>query len=141
THFGEFEFGPPCTESKIRAAESAIGEKLPEDLRTLYLSFDGFYGPTRAQFLWPLFADNASGLVEMNNFLRGDNLFPQELITKCIFFGDNGIGPYWGLKKDLPDKAIRWDAEWGTDFEIVGDTLLDAWLAEKKFYDELPEQE
>jgi SMI1 / KNR4 family (SUKH-1) len=133
--FAGRHFGPASCEADLRRAEALLGEPLPESLRKLYLSFDGFLGPTDAGFLWSLFEEE--GLVAMNQFYRGDELFPQGLVTKCLFFGDNGCGPQWGFKRDLPGKVIRWDASWGTDFEIVADTPLEAWRAEKRLYDDL----
>jgi cell wall assembly regulator SMI1 len=133
--FAAYSFGPPCPETDIRRAEAALGESFPLAIRELYLAFDGFRGPTNAAFFWPLFGQE--GLVEMNQFYRGDDLFPQELVSKCLFFGDNGCGPQWGIKQDLPGKIIQWDAEWGPDFEVVGDSLLQVWGAEKQLYDSL----
>ncbi|WP_082839543.1 SMI1/KNR4 family protein [Gemmata sp. SH-PL17] len=130
-------FGRPCAESELQQAEQALGEPLPAALRELYLAFDGFRGPTDATFLWPLFAEE--GLVAMNQFYRGDPLFPQELVTQCLFFGDNGCGPQWGFKRDLPGRIIRWSAAWGTEFEVVGTSPFDAWRAEKEVYDALSE--
>jgi hypothetical protein len=128
-------FGPPCAEADIQRAEAALGEPLPPALRELYLAFDGFRGSTDASFLWPLFAEE--GLVAMNQFFRGDALFPQELVLRCLFFGDNGCGPQWGFKSDLPGQVIRWSAAWGEEFEVVGTNLLDVWRVEKQSYDSI----
>ena len=139
SHFAGHRFGSPCTEAAICRAEDALGEPLPPVLRELYLAFNGFLGPTDATFFWPLFESEpgAGGLVEINQFFRGDDLFPQDLVTRCLFFGDNGIGPQWGLHRDRPGQVIMWDARWGAEFEVTGDTPLAAWLAEKRFYDEV----
>jgi SMI1 / KNR4 family (SUKH-1) len=133
--FAGHHFGPPCTEADIRRAEALLGEPLPHVLRELYLAFDGFLGSTDAGFFWSLFG--TEGLVEMNRFFRDDDLFPQELVSRCLFFGDNGCGPQWGIKRDLPGKVMQWDAEWGEGFEIVGDSPLEVWRAEKQSYDAL----
>ena len=137
--FAGRRFGPPCTASAIRQAEDALGEILPPVLRELYLAFDGFNGPTDAAFFWPLSApeSGAGGLVEMNLFFRGDDLFPQELVCRCLFFGDNGTGPQWAVYRDRPGQVVKWDARWGNDVEFPGDSPLAAWLAEKRFYDEV----
>jgi hypothetical protein len=142
SHFFGFEFGAPCSETEIQQAEAALCERIPAILRELYGSFNGFRGPTNAAFFWPLFSPKPdySSLVATNRFFRQGDPFPQELIKECLFFGDSGIGFQWGLKKDLPGKIIRWDARWGMEFEIAGNTPLDAWLEEKKNYDELTEQ-
>jgi len=136
--FKGFEFGPHCTEEELRQAESLLGEPIPQLLRQLYQSFNGFLGPTAAQFLWPLRELSTGGVsfVEMNLFYRRDS-FPQRLTSQCLFYGDEGCGAQWGLKLDLPGKVIKWDAEWGEDFEIVGDDLLEVWLESKRRYDEL----
>ena len=141
SHFAGYDFGPPCSEADIRRAEAALGEELPAVLRELYLAFNGFLGPTNAAFFWPLFAwePEHAGLVEMNSFFRGDVLFPQQLVSQCLFYGDNGCGPQWGLKRDLPGQVIQWDARWGEDFAVVGDSPLAVWLAEKRMYDALGE--
>jgi hypothetical protein len=135
--FPGHSFGPPCSEADVRRAEAALGEPLPPILRELYLAFDGFRGPTNAAFFWPLFS--REGLIEMNRFYRGDDLFPQQLVSQCLFFGDNGCGPQWGFKRDLPGKVMRWDAEWGTDFEVAGESPIEVWRAEKQRYDSLAE--
>lgn len=53
---------------------------------------------------WPLFAhdEHGLGLVEMNLFYREDDLFPRGLVSQCLFFGDSGGGPQWGIKQDVP---------------------------------------
>ena len=96
-----------------------------------------------AGFFWPLFAhgENDPGLVEMNLLFRGDDLFPQGLVTQCLFFGDNGCGPQWGIKRELPGKVVLWDAEWGNQYEIAGEDPLEVWTAEKRMYEDLDAQE
>jgi hypothetical protein len=136
--FPGHSFGAPCTEEDIRRAEGALGELLPPILRELYLSFNGFLGSTNAGFFWSLFG--REGLVELNLFYRGHNVFPAELMSQCLFFGDNGCGQQWGFKRDLPGRVIQWDAEWGQDFEIVAGDPVDAWRVEKQLYDASDEQ-
>ncbi len=131
-------FGAPCMEADLRRAETLLGEPLPPVLRELYLAFDGFLGSTDAGYFWPLFG--AEGLVEMNWLFRSNDVFHQELVSQCLFFGDNGCGPQWGIKRDLPGKVIQWDAEWGTDFEVVGDSPIDVWKSEKLLYDAADEE-
>ena len=133
--FHGFAFGTPATPDDLQRAEGELGEPIPPVLRDLYLAFDGFLGPTNAQFLWPLFAEN--GLVRFNNFLRAGDEFPHEFVSSCIFFGDEGIGAMWGIKRDLPDAIILWDAEWGEDYEIVGSSPLDDWTRSKRDYEGL----
>lgn len=135
--FARNYFGPPCTVSDIERAEAVLREPLPTAIRELYLAFNGFLGPTDARFFWTLFGRN--GLVEMNQFIRGEDMLPQALVGKCPFFGSDGCGTHWGFKQDLPDRIIRWDAEW-EDSEIVGDKPLAVWRAAKQLYDSLREK-
>src|ERR1700729_3646404 len=90
--FAGFRFGAPCSEADIERAEAALGEPLPDVLRELYRAFDGFLGPTDAVFFWPLFAGRpgAAGLVDMNLFLRAEDDFLSDFVSRCIFFGDDG---------------------------------------------------
>lgn len=131
--FQGFPFGEPATLEDLTRVESKVGEPLPAILRDLYLAFDGFRGPTNARYLWPLFGKDS--LVEFNGFLRHGGEFPHDFVHSCIFFGDEGIGPMWGIKRDLPGSIICWDAEWGEDFEVVGATPLDVWLRSKHDFD------
>jgi SMI1 / KNR4 family (SUKH-1) len=138
-HFAGFSFGAPCSDAEIQRAEAALGEPIPDVLRELYRAFDGFLGPTDSVFFWPLFAGKwgECGLVDLNRFLREGDEFPRDLVSRCIFFGDDGGGPFWGIKRDLPGKVICWDAEWGDEFHMVGENPLEVWIAAKKAYEEL----
>lgn len=139
--FPDAIYGAPCADDELRRARVVLGEPLPSVLETFYRAFNGFRGPTNAAFFWPLFAspEAPTGLVDMNQFFRKniDDPFPLEIVSQCLFFGDDGVGAQWGYKKDLPGKIIKWDAEWGTDVEVIGDSPLDAWLAEKELYERL----
>jgi hypothetical protein len=90
-------------------------------------------------FFWPLFAGKWGefGLVDLNRFLHEGDEFPRDFVSRCIFFGDDGGGTFWGIKTDLPGKLIRWDAEWDEKFDVVGENPLEVWIAEKKAYEEL----
>jgi len=133
--FGRSSCGAPCSEADVQRAEQLLGWRMPDDFRSLYLVFDGFRGPTEAQFLWPLFAKD--GLVDFNRFLREGSDFPRGFVDSCVFFGDAGIGDMWGFKRELPGQVIRWSASWGEDFEIAGASPVDVWLKEKETYEEI----
>jgi hypothetical protein len=138
-HFAGFSFGAPCSDAEVQRAEAALGERIPGVLRELFLAFDGFLGPTDSVFFWPLFAGKWGdyGLVDLNRFLREDDEFPRDLVSRCIFFGDDGGGPFWGIKRDLPGKVIEWEASWGDEFNVVGENPLEVWIEAKKGYEEL----
>src|SRR5438132_7173472 len=103
--FAGHSFGAPWNDADVRKAEAALGESLAPVLRELYLAFDGFRGPTNAAFFWPLFG--REGLVEMNQFYRGDDLFPQELISHVLFYDDNGCAPQVSLNRDWPGEDVH----------------------------------
>jgi hypothetical protein len=132
-HFPDASFGAACSELDILRAEEALGEPLPKILRELYLGFDGFRMSVGVDALLPLFGRD--GLVEINRFFRSAPEFPTEFVSRFLFFGDDGSGVYWGIKQELPGKVVRWDSEWGADFEVVGDDPLAAWLAVKQMYE------
>ncbi len=143
--FPDAAFRRPCSDDDIRRANAALGAPLPAILEEFYRAFNGFRGPTNAAFFWQLFASkkNPTGLVEMNRFFRDnvDDPFPREIVSQCLFFGDDGIGAQWGFKKNQQGKIIKWDARWGSEVEVVGESPLEAWLAEKAIYDEMEQGE
>jgi hypothetical protein len=60
----------------------------------------------------------------------------QTFISQCLFFGYDGCFGYWGYKRDLPGKIIRWgDEERMPTFTVVGDHPLDGWRTEKQACD------
>ena len=136
--FEGHSIGPACTDADIRRAEAALGEPLPAALRELYLAIDGFRGPTDARFFWPLFG--YPGLVRSNQFFRSGEPFPRGLVSRCLFFGEDGCGPQWGFHADRPGRVIRWDAEWGDDFEEVGASPLEVWRTAVQWYASLDEE-
>ncbi|EDY15757.1 hypothetical protein CfE428DRAFT_6718 [Chthoniobacter flavus Ellin428] len=136
--FRGFPFGAPATLEEIQRAEQDLGESLSPTLRDLYLSFNGFCGPTNARFFWPLFGPE--GLVRSNQVLRSREELPHEFVSSCVFFGDGGVGPMWAVKLETPDTVILWDARWGKEYEVVGKTPLDAWSQGKSDYDEIADE-
>src|SRR5262245_66572452 len=44
----QYEFGPPATAEQLAAAESALGVRLPPDVRELLAEFNGVWYTTRA---------------------------------------------------------------------------------------------
>ncbi len=125
-HCNAHGFGIPVASGDVDFIEQQIEFIFPLELRSCYLSFNGFLGPTDACFLWPLRNSGGLGILEMNRSLRSSHDFPRQLMEKCLFFGDWGTGPYWGYHKDC-DGVIAWDGEWGDAFEVRGMNLLEAW--------------
>ena len=136
--FPEGVFREAATGEELAEAERQLGHHLPSQLRELYLSFNGFQGPTNAPFLFPLLerpGPSGESLVTYTLFLRGEGYFPN-WVQRAIAFGENGTGAAWLMIIDESDRLVRWDAEW-EDYEAVDGSLLEAWKEEKALYDSL----
>src|SRR5579863_10236926 len=95
--FPEGLFEPPVSLEAIAEAESLLGHELPTQLRSLYLNFDGFLGPTNAPFLHPLLERPRPGgesLVTFTLFFRSEPYFP-EWLQHAVAIGDDGTGMGW----------------------------------------------
>jgi hypothetical protein len=135
-NFEGFDFGTPCTPDNLERAEHELGHPLPAVLRELYLSFDGFLGPTAAAFFFPLLRrDELAGdsLVGFTLFLRGEDYF-SNFLQRAVIFGGDGCGSNWGMLIDSPGVVFEWHPEQGEDYTIVGSNPLDAWLKGKALY-------
>jgi cell wall assembly regulator SMI1 len=53
-------YGPPCTEADLAEAEQALSKGLPDDLRNIYLSFNGLCVRARSPKLFPLLPRHAN---------------------------------------------------------------------------------
>jgi hypothetical protein len=135
----ELSLSSPCSEDQILSAEASLRQRIPDPIRQVYLETNGFRGPTAAQFLWPI-DDTQNGLVEMNKFLREGDEFPR-LVRNWFFFGGDGVGAKFAIDPGAPDTVIKWDAEWGEEFETIGKDPFEAWQREQRFYDEVDGQE
>jgi hypothetical protein len=136
--FPEGVFGSPASEADIAKAERVLGHALPSELRSLYVEFDGFLGPTNAPFLFPVLARPNSGresLASYTQFFRAEEGMP-EWVQRAVVLGDNGTGTGWFLLLDEGNRLVRWDAEW-EEYEVVDGGLLDEWRREKEFYESL----
>lgn len=134
--FANGVFRGPATAAAIVQVEQALGHALPDQLRSLYLAFDGFQGPTDANFLFPVLEQATSGsesLLTYTQFFRGEDYFP-EWLQRAIAVGENGTGATWFMLLEEGERLVRWDAEW-EEYEEVEGTLLDAWIAERKLYE------
>ena len=136
--FPEGVFGVSATPEAIATAERLLGHELPSQLRSLYIEFDGFRGPTNAPFLFPVLerpGPRGESLVTYTLFFRSEPYFPAWL-QQAIVLGDNGTGAAWFMLLNEGCRIVRWDSEW-EEYEAVTGSLLDAWRKEKEFYDSL----
>jgi len=134
--FANGVFRGRATAAAIAQVEQALGHALPDQLRSLYLEFDGFQGPTGAHFLFPVLERGTPGsesLLTYTQFFRGEDYFP-EWLQQAVAVGDNGTGTTWFVLLEARERLVRWDAEW-EEYEEVEGSLLDAWIAERKLYE------
>ncbi len=132
-------FGQPVPVSEVQLAEEELGHSLPQVLRDLYSAFDGFTGPTNAPFFFPLRTASSvsqESLVSYTLFLRSEDYFP-ETLRDAVAVGDFGGGSCWFIKASNPDQVLRWDAEWGDEYEVLESSLLEVWLTEKAAYESI----
>ncbi|WP_333677759.1 SMI1/KNR4 family protein [Dyella sp.] len=129
--FREYSFGEPATPEMLDRAEAKLGHALPPVLLSHFLAFNGFKGPTAADFFY-----SVDQLVEMTLFFRSEDYFPGFLDT-AVAFGDDGTGPCWLIRIDQPDTIIEWDAEWGEHYDVLPGSIADVWLARKAAYDRI----
>ena len=132
-------FGQPVSAGEIQLAEEELGHALPQVLRDLYSAFDGFTGPTGAPFFFPLRTASSfspESLVSYTLFLRSEDYFPESL-RDAVVVGDFGGGSSWFVKASNPEQVLRWDAEWGDEYEILDGSILDVWLNEKAAYESI----
>jgi hypothetical protein len=134
--FAKGVFRKPATAAAIAQVEQALGHPLPDQIRGLYLEFDGFQGPTGANFLFPVLERATPGgesLLTYTQFFRSEDYFP-EWLQHAVAVGDNGTGTTWFILLEEGERIVRWDAEW-EEYEEVEGNLLDAWIAERKLYE------
>jgi len=137
--FPEGTFGAALPPSALAAAEAALGHPLPAPVKELYLQFDGFLGPTNAQFFLSLLEPPGpmkESLVGFTLFLREEDYCPPWL-QSAVAIGNNGTGAGWYVLLDDPSRVVRWSASWGDEYEPLDGSILEVWLREKDLYESI----
>lgn len=134
---GALETGQPCTEREIIDAERILGFSLPQELRNVYLSVNGFAGPSEARFLYPLTRRESFSLVTMlrlTQVLRG---LPEaaSLWRAAVAFGDYGIGSTWGMTAE--GRVFEWWPQDGAEPFFLDVSLQQLWSERSKLFDSL----
>jgi cell wall assembly regulator SMI1 len=131
SHFSNGQFGQPCAAEHIARAEEALGVLLPEALLDLYRAFDGFRGPTNAQYLFPLFSciDGGSSLCESTLFFRDWRMVD---LSRFVFFGSSTADESWGISLNDPKKIIAYHHHMEDEYEVVGSDIFQVYLADEK---------
>ena len=133
---GDCTFGPPATEGQIRRVERELGVTLPEDIRRLYLHYDGFDGGEEApEFQWlPLIGPEprklwGESLLGWNLFRKGRSWEPGcELPAHVLELGFLNADEYFGI--DLRTGEVMVVFRRGNEIASAGQGLCEL-LAEE----------
>lgn len=130
--------GPACPESHILAAEQALGLRLPAQLRRAYLDVDGFLGPTRARFLYPLACRTAFSPVTLQTLTLILRSLPESapLWRDAVAFGDYGIGSTWGMT--AAGRIFEWWPQDGAEAFYLDVDLQVLWLERGRLFGTVP---
>jgi hypothetical protein len=130
-------FNPAPEQSLIDDVERSLGVQLPQWLRAVYRSCNGFQGPTGTNYLYPL--DGHDGVLEFTLFLRKEEWAPA-WIERAIIFGDNGVGgsiiTHWVA---LDGRLIEWCIGDGDRYALVENDLFALWKREQERWDAVRE--
>lgn len=139
TRFPRATFAPPATEAQVVAVETALGVRLPEQLRRLYFECDGFREDRGAvSFLHPLAGSGAAGsLLEGTRFFWEDHPGWPDL-RSFVFFGRSGGDDNWGINWKKPSEIIAYSHHMMDEFEVVGSDILEVLANDYAEYDKLP---
>ena len=105
-------FCPGVTEAAIEQAEAELGERLPDDLRALYLESDGIqWKDEKLDLIWPL-----ADLLKQNREFRSNDDFRELYMSfdQLLFISDDGCGNQFAIRM-LPEpsggQVYEWDHE------------------------------
>ncbi|MFC5740812.1 SMI1/KNR4 family protein [Dyella tabacisoli] len=104
------EFGAAATGEDIAAVETALGVRLPEQLRALYLECDGFREDRgNAKYLLSLTdEDHIGSLKSLTMFCWTEfkGTWPDLDLSPYVFFGSSSADELWGIRCDGTDEVI-----------------------------------
>jgi hypothetical protein len=135
--FPNGRFAPPATEQTIAAAEAVLGVQLPESLRRLYFTCDGFREDRgNAKYLLSLTDDDYVGsLVSITRFMWTE--FTKPDLRPFVFFGCASGGEIWGINVQRPSEIIAYHHNMEDEYEVVGGDILEVYQADYARYEEL----
>lgn len=128
----EYAFGPPATDDEILALESALGRPIPEELRELWLEFNGVryrdacWGDQRIPLYFS--TQDITGALA-SYFAETDNVIPDiaQRARVAFFAQQNGMSVLYAICVDrfggfAPGQVLVLDSE-AEAFEFHCDTL------------------
>lgn len=129
---------PPTDIALLEETERQLGVTFPDWLRVLYLSCNGFAGPTGVRYLYPL--DGPDGVLSFTKFVRDEWRLPW--LRRAIIFGDNGLGGsitvHWAA---LDGRLIEWCYGDGGEYTVLDFDLLELWAREQQNWNVTDEEQ
>jgi hypothetical protein len=126
-------FRPAATHEQIAEAEERLRVSLPESLRAMYLSFDGFREQlTNAQYLLPLADTHGGGssLVQVNDFFW--HSWDLVDLKPYLFFGMSSCDHHWAVDLTTDSRIIAYHHQMGNEVEVAGADILSVYLADQR---------
>ncbi len=119
----------------IADVERKLGVPLPSWLREVYLSCNGFFGPTGECYLYPL--DGSEGVGDFNLFLREQDWAPPWLERAIVFGSIGGSGSTTTHTLVLDGQLCEWCYGDGERFRVLQGGLLKLWQQIQAKWDNL----
>ncbi len=116
---------PPATQVDIKAFEVSASVKLPEELKALYLLFDGgeiFVPGTK------IFGLRSTNKITLSSANSGKDRSLFHIPNNYILFAKLNYGDFICINTDALHDVIQWDHE--ADEEFVRWNSLETWLKE-----------
>jgi hypothetical protein len=127
--------GSPATSADIAMVEARLGVAFPSWLRTLYLTCDGFTGPTDWQYLFPLAGH--LGVIGYTEWLRREEWGPAWLSRAFVFGQTCSGGTGSTFFAVLDGLMIEWCLGDGAEFTQFSGSFFDLLRREQATWDEV----
>ena len=117
-------FNSPATEVDVKAYEVSDGKQIPEELKELYMLFDGgeiFVPGTR---IYGLGSQNRKTISAVNRNDRQSFSIPENYLV----FARLNFGDFMCINTEVPFDVIQWDHESNEEYLKWGS--LSSWLQE-----------
>lgn len=126
--WGEASFSPAASEQKLAACEAALGDPLPDELRSLLCETDGISGEFGLRLLW-----TCEEIETENVLLRTDPEYAALYMPfdALVFFSDAGNGDYFAVAmRGSCSDVFVWNHEDDSRTWVAPGVLrfLEAWM-------------
>ena len=128
--FPHGRFNLPATEADIAAVEGALGIRIPDQLRRLYLICDGFREDRgNSQYLLSL-----RSLLSDTRFMWVEFAIPD--LRPFLFFGLSSGDDRWWINWQRPGEIIAYHYNMEDQYEVVGSDIIEVYRADYARYEE-----